>query len=202
MSVRKLSTASILTPSYKNSKIWDGETFPGYFESIATVSVGSAGAATADFTNIPSTYTHLQIRGIARASTTGNRDNLYIRFNGDDGSNYFWHNIAGTGSDPLGSENSGGLVSYGRLGNSVVPQDDAGANIYGVTVTDILDYGNTNKYKTVRALSGQDQNTTTGRLFFASTLWQEYEAITSISLSSGSNFKQYTTFALYGIRGA
>jgi hypothetical protein len=36
----------------------------GDFESIATVSVGSGGAADVEFTSIPATYTHLQIRGI------------------------------------------------------------------------------------------------------------------------------------------
>jgi hypothetical protein len=41
------------------------------YESIATVTVGGGGSATIDFTSIPATYTHLQIRGIAR-STNGN----------------------------------------------------------------------------------------------------------------------------------
>ena len=34
------------------------------FESIATVTVGSGGAANVEFTSIPGTYTHLQLRAI------------------------------------------------------------------------------------------------------------------------------------------
>ena len=36
----------------------------GDFESIATVTVGGGGAASIEFTSIPGTYQHLQIRGI------------------------------------------------------------------------------------------------------------------------------------------
>jgi hypothetical protein len=42
------------------------------YESIATVTVGSGGsAANVEFTSIPATYTHLQIRGIARTASHG-----------------------------------------------------------------------------------------------------------------------------------
>jgi hypothetical protein len=39
------------------------------YESIATVTVGSGGASEVEFTSIPSTYTHLQIRALARNTT-------------------------------------------------------------------------------------------------------------------------------------
>ena len=44
---------------------------PTDYESIATVSVGSGGAADVEFTSIPGTYTHLQIRWIARSARAG-----------------------------------------------------------------------------------------------------------------------------------
>jgi hypothetical protein len=37
----------------------------GDFESIATVTVGGGGAANVEFTSIPATYTHLQLRIIS-----------------------------------------------------------------------------------------------------------------------------------------
>jgi hypothetical protein len=37
----------------------------GDYESIATVSVGGGGAADVEFTSIPGTYTHLQIRALS-----------------------------------------------------------------------------------------------------------------------------------------
>ena len=38
----------------------------GRYESIQTATVDSAGTASITFSSIPSTYTHLQIRGIAK----------------------------------------------------------------------------------------------------------------------------------------
>ena len=43
----------------------------GNYESIATVTVGSGGTSTISFTSIPQTYTHLQLRYIARNAYTG-----------------------------------------------------------------------------------------------------------------------------------
>jgi predicted patatin/cPLA2 family phospholipase len=77
-----------------------------------------------------------------------------------------------------------------------------GANIFGAGVIDILDYANTNKYKTVRALSGHDNNGS-GYVNFESGLWMSTSAITSIKLfTAGNVYAQYTQFALYGIKGA
>jgi hypothetical protein len=69
------------------------------YESIATVTVGSGGAANVEFTSIPATYTHLQVRGIGRSleANTG-VDVQYLRFNSDTGSNYAWHQLVGNGS--------------------------------------------------------------------------------------------------------
>jgi len=77
----------------------------------------------------------------------------------------------------------------------------AGANIFGAFVADILDYKNTNKYKTIRALSGNDQNGG-GLIGFHSGLWQNTNAITSITITefNGNNWMQYSHFALYGCK--
>ena len=42
----------------------------GDFESIATVTVGSGGASSIEFTSIPGTYQHLQVRGLLRQSSS------------------------------------------------------------------------------------------------------------------------------------
>ena len=70
----------------------------GDFESIATVTIGSGGASNAEFTSIPSTYKHLQIRASIR--TTRNAQNsLFYYINGDNSnSTYTTHYIGGTGS--------------------------------------------------------------------------------------------------------
>jgi hypothetical protein len=64
----------------------------------------------------------------------------------------------------------------------------------------VLDYGNTNKNKTVKTLAGYDGNGS-GEIWFTSTLWNNTNAITSMTISSNFNFTQYSSFALYGIKG-
>jgi hypothetical protein len=171
------------------------------YQSIATTTAGAGGAATIDFTSIPSTYTHLQIRLLGRYTSTGNRDSILMRFNTDSGNNYWWHQIGANGTS-ASAENSGSAVNRGIIGTTSIPQDDAPASIYGVAVIDILDYANANKNKVTRGLAGQDQNTADGRLQFSSFVWNNTSAITSISLFTPSgNWKQYSSVALYGIKG-
>jgi hypothetical protein len=167
---------------------------PGSYESIATVTVGSGGSATIEFTSIPATYTHLQLRGIVKCTT--NDDDLGLRFNSDSATNYDGHRVYGSGSSA--SADSSITKSQwdfaGRTGS--------GTSNFGVSVIDILDYANTNKYKTTRALYGRDSNGS-GWAMFSSGLWRSTSAITSITfVPSGGNFAQYTQFALYGIKGA
>jgi len=170
------------------------------FESIATVSVGSGGQATAQFNSIPATFSHLQIRGIARVNNSGTvgNDNIEARFNSDTGSNYDFHYLFGNGSSAQAAAAiNQTLMLTGKPANASVT-----AGGFGAFVIDILDYANTNKYKTVRVLTGIDNNGS-GVAFFNSNLWRNTSAITSISMFYGSQtFDQYSHFALYGIKGA
>ena len=75
------------------------------------------------------------------------------------------------------------------------------SGIFSGGVIDILDYANTNKYKTSRGLSGYDANGS-GLLYLASGLWMNTAAITSIEITDAlGNFATNSTFALYGIKG-
>jgi hypothetical protein len=77
------------------------------------------------------------------------------------------------------------------------------ASVFAGGVIDILDYTSTNKNKTIRTLSGIDNNGD-GTVQFGSGLWfATPAAVTSIlfNVQSGSaNFVTYTQFALYGVR--
>jgi hypothetical protein len=172
----------------------------GDFESIATVSVGGGGAANVEFTSIPATFTHLQIRGIARSNRSANLDTLQVRFNSDTGNNYARHYLFADGASvSAGADTSTSFANVGLLTGA-----NASASIFGANVIDILDYANTNKYKTIRCLGGEDENGS-GNLQFASGLWQNTNAITSITLicqAGVASFRQYSSFALYGIRSA
>jgi len=164
------------------------------YESIATVTLSSA-ASSIDFTSIPSTYQHLQIRFMG-AMTSGGADDLRIQFNGDTGSNYTRHYLFGSGSSAGAGASSS--IAFGAIGVNTLPTT---SNTFGVAVVDVLDYDDTNKYKTLRALAGYDANGS-GYLALSSSLWQSTAAITSIKLYPiSSTFPQYSTAALYGIKG-
>jgi hypothetical protein len=72
---------------------------PSSFESIATAT-GTGSSATITFSSIPSTYQHLQIRGIARATSGGETEPIDLRlyFNGLTTGIYSSHALYGNGS--------------------------------------------------------------------------------------------------------
>jgi hypothetical protein len=174
----------------------------GDFESIATTTVGAGGTGTITFSSIPSTFKHLQIRAIGRSSNTSSTaDNLSVSVNSDTTfTNYYSHWLSGDGSTPgFGSFQGSGYNAYvGDLRNS----SSSNTQIYSVIVLDILDYADSNKFKTFRLLNGRDQNGA-GQVWLGSSLWKSTSAITSLSFSiiGSFNFAEYSSFALYGIKG-
>ena len=174
----------------------------GDYESIATVLVGSAGASTVTFSNIPQTYKHLQVRLLTKESGTGTGGpNIVASLNSDTThTNYRSHYLTGDGAAAAaGSVQAGGY--YCLVGNTAT--SNAGyTSMFGVMVLDVLDYANTSKYKTLRALWGHDRNGS-GEVGIDSSVWMNTAATTSISFSiaGGTNFVQHSHFALYGIRG-
>jgi hypothetical protein len=172
------------------------------FVSIATVTVGSGGASAVDFTGIPQVYKHLQIRSILRSTRSDTSDGPQIRLgNGsiDTGANYSWHFLKGDGSGA--STNSFANSTYIGLGD--FPAASRTSGVFGLFVVDILDYQNTNKYKTARGLNGYESNGA-GDLRFITASWRSTSAVDTIRVlpEVGPNFSQYSSFALYGIQGA
>jgi hypothetical protein len=165
------------------------------YESIATAN-GTGSSAVITFSSIPATYTHLQIRSIGRSTSTGTTIN--ITANGDTASNYAFHYIYGDGA----STGAAGLATQTSMKIAYITSSSNLADSYGVNVIDILDYANTNKYKTLRVLSGVDVNGSGGFVQLSSGLWQSSTAITSITLTNSTNYTTATQFALYGIKGA
>jgi hypothetical protein len=167
----------------------------GSYESIATVTLSSGTSSSFDFTSIPSGFKHLQIRGVGYASGAGaNWYDAFMQFNGDTGTNYDYHALDGNGtaaSAAASNNRSNMIVGY------------FGGTYQSGMVIDILDYTDTNKYKTVRALTGLNQNNSNDRgILLVSNLWRSTSAITSIKIfPSSSVANSYTQFALYGIKG-
>ena len=181
------------------------------YESISTVTVGSGGASNIEFTSIPSTYTHLQIRLLAQTNrATYNVDSIKLQVGNstiDTGNNYSTHSLYSSQTSPGTSVGAGGQSSTSSITAGVVASNVA-ANTFGVSIMDILDYANTNKYKTVRCLSGADTNGAAsgfaGFVEMESGLWQSTNAINRILISpvNSSLLSQYSSFALYGIKGS
>jgi hypothetical protein len=178
---------------------WGALVAGGSFESIATITAASDSTNTNfNFTSIPSIYTHLQLRIIHRNTATGVTGN-YIRFNGSGSNVYAYHRLSGNGT----SATAGAFVpdSSIQFDGKSEPNSNDTSNIFAATIIDILDYTNTNKFKTTRTLNGFDINGS-GRIAFLSGLWRDTTAINRVEFGSLANyFTAGSTAALYGIKG-
>lgn len=171
------------------------------YDSIATLS-GNGSSSQLTFSSIPSTYTHLQIRLIARGTRSFPSEQLYVRLNGDATSGaYRYHYVYGDGSNtPAGASGADTVFLVNEI-----PAANETANVYSTSVIDLLDYTSTNKNKTMRSLSGYNNNGNTGnyteRIWFGSGLWVNTAAVTSLTVLSNGAFTSDTKIALYGIKG-
>lgn len=162
------------------------------FESIATAT-GTGSSGTITFSSIPSTYQHLQLR-VNSKNTSGN--NLVMQLNSDTGTNYTRHYLRGDGTSVTASgQTSQSQIEFMGSGS--------GTPYPAVLIIDIHDYASTSKYKTIRNLSGQDENGS-GTITLSSGLWLSTSAVNSITfkISSSGSFTTDSTFALYGIKGS
>jgi hypothetical protein len=169
-----------------------------FMEPIATTLVGSGGANTIIFNDIPQTYKHLQLRTIVRSQGAGGDYNAIVNFNSDATvGNYPLHYLFGNGTSVVSG------YSANDTGIAIARSTGAGstASMYGVGIADILDYTNTSKYKTVRILLGSERNDP-GIILFNSGLWLNTNAINSMTITvGGGNLAQYSRVSLYGIKG-
>jgi hypothetical protein len=165
----------------------------GAYDSLATVTL-SAATSSVTFAGIPSGYKHLQIRALFQPDTDG--EQLFLRFNGDSSANYTYHQLVGDGSA------ASAAAGTGSTGARTAVITNGNSSTFGGGVVDILDYANTNKYKTVRSFGGGDTNSTAGIVVLRSNLWLNTSAITSIEcrVTDGSNMSIYTSLALYGVK--
>lgn len=165
----------------------------GDYESIATLTA-SGSSAVLTFSSIPSTYQHLQIRGVGGSTSTGGY--CVLNINGDTGSNYKQHWLQGDGSG------TGSGVGSGATSIDLYSTASNTANVQAAFIIDVLDYTSTNKNKTIRSLAGIDKNGSgtidlDSGLYFATPA-----AITSLSFTiNAGNWRNTTQLALYGIKG-
>lgn len=207
MAVYKTSNSGLLTRrEYTSFLAGNSQFIPwepiGAYDSIATVTLSST--TTITFSSIPASYTHLQIRIMAKTDRpTYNNDLVSLRFNGDTSSSYSSHHLKGTGTSASTETSVSANKIY--LGGNIGDTVNAAQN-YGVAVIDLLDYASTSKYKTMKSLSGYDANgagSDPGIVSLSSGLWMSTSAINSVTLlaGEGTGLVSGSTAALYGIKG-
>jgi len=166
-------------------------------KKIQTVTVGSGGSATIEFTSIPQTYTDLKIVLSVRSDrSSGTQSDFQLRFNGNS-SNYSRRTVQGSGS--AASSVSGSAESYGFIGTAT--QDTDTASVFGSAEVYIPNYTSANN-KSYSADVVRENNATSGFQGLIAGLWSNTAAITSITFyveSNTQNFKQYSTATLYGV---
>jgi hypothetical protein len=162
-----------------------------YVKIGSTVTVGAGGAASIDFTSIPSTYTDLIIKISSRSSDVGSATGIVMQFNGSSAS-LTYKQLSGQGT---------GVASYSGSTGRISATDGAGAtaSTFGNAEVYIPNYaGSANKSSSIDGV--QENNASVAYADLTAYLWSNTAAITSISLSlQAGNFVQYSTATLYGI---
>lgn len=203
MAVTRLNSGSSFTSLSKYDSFLAGNTAyqpPNDYESIATVTVGAGGAATINFTSIPSTYQHLQVRGLLRSNIAATGGEYVTgKINNDSGTNYSYQYFGGNGT--VAYSGGGGSLANLNASQTALCANDL-SNTFAINIWDFWDYSNTNKYKTVKILAGYNASSI-GTAGQKTASWRSTSAINSLSFAPGSGtaWVQYSTLALYGIKG-
>jgi len=164
------------------------------FELISTA-FGTGSSGVIDFTSIPATYKHLQIRYTAKNSSSATQMN--ITMNGITSGVYIRHSLLGNGSAVSATASSTSQTAI-QLVESM--SNSGEANTVNAGVIYILDYSSTSKNKTIRALYGMADNI--NRIYLSSGLYNQTTAVSSLTLTaSANNFAALSRFSLYGIKG-
>jgi hypothetical protein len=200
MAISRFKTSSVAQGLPKYTKIWDQTTsvIEGDYELISRTTL-SSNASYIEFTSIPSTYKHLQIRGIARSNRSGSPDDLLMLING---STSYSNRRINNDSSTMYAE--GGNQANIRASRNSLPTNDSTANYFLTFVIDLLDYANTTTLKTAKIYSGSDFSSGGGTLFAGGMNLANTNAITTIRLAeeTTASLVTGTSIGLYGIKGA
>jgi len=158
---------------------------------VSTVTVGSGGAASIDFTGIPQTGTDLLVVYSLRDTDASTVINLTVSFNGSF-ANHSWKYLRGDGSTAA-SGGSTGSSEYARI-----PGAGATSNTFGNGSLYIPNYtGSTNKSLNFDSVA--ENNGTSSWQQITAGLWSNTAAINRITLSGWTALAQYSTASLYTI---
>lgn len=168
----------------------------GGIQQIATTTLTVATSAMS--LNVPATtsYNFIKVSWRVRGDTASAAQQLYLRFNGDTGSNYLWQNVQGNNST-ASSNTSGAATTFIHIGTMTC--NSATALYFSSGDFEISGASDTTNYKTA---VGKDIALASTTNMWAGTYggqWQSAAAITSVSLTPQvGNFMAGSTMTMYG----
>jgi hypothetical protein len=159
------------------------------YKLIETVTVGSGGAASIEFTSIPQTYTDLVVLLSTRSTSTGNQ--IICAVNGSTATGQ--RSLFGDGS----SANSGNGATWLGFGDTTAET----ASVFGNMQIYFPNYaGSVNK--SVSSDSVMENNATGANQAMTATLFGS-SAITSLTFTTNNgNFAEFSSASLYGIKNS
>lgn len=166
----------------------------GTMELIQTVTVGSGGAATIDFTSIPATYSDLVLKTSTRSTRSNTTDTMYLKVNGSS-SSYSQRRLYAFGTT-VGSDSltPAGIIIGGTTAATATASTFSNIEIYIPNYT-----GSTNKSLSSDGVS-EDNSASGNFLLLNAGLWSNTAVINQLTLSLDvGTFVQHSTATLYGI---
>jgi hypothetical protein len=169
------------------------------FELIASSTVGSGGAASIDFTSIPSTYTDLCLKMSLRNSYAGTYVSGKLTVNANGSSIYTSKILAGGGSSVAsGSYGPATKLEWGPAGaNTLTANTFSNVEMYFPNYT-----SSNNKSISIDAVM-ETNDATNNALQLWAGLAATSSAISSIEVNfNAGSWMQYSTAYLYGVKNA
>lgn len=169
------------------------------YNLIETVSVTAVGGATSiAFSSIPQTYTDLLLVTSTRLTAAG-IEALDFTFNSNTGANYGWTYIQGTGSG-LATSNASSQTGFTEA--MLTDGNTSTSNAFSNSMMYVCNYSSTSVQKSVIIDTVEEENSTTAYMRLTVGSWTQTTAISSIQITGSSNFAQYSSASLYGIKNS
>ena len=200
MAIRSLARSGVAGQKYINF-LAGNPAFNPSSDFLIQEQLLTSSAASITFASIPQSYKHLQIRATMK-STDGTTSRVNGQVNGVTSGSYTAHNLRGNGSTMAANTTTTSATSMLDIGGFIPGSFFEGEGQFSAMIMDVLDYTNTSKNTTFRALSGYRHSSTSPWIQLASGVYLDTPAISSITLflNTGS-FVSGCRFSLYGSNG-
>jgi hypothetical protein len=160
---------------------------------VSTVTVGSGGAASIEFTGIAGTGKDLLLLVSARTNRTELNDVINVTLNDDSATNYAVRRLEGGGASASSANFTAGFFRIEQINGNT-----STSNTFGNAQCYISNYSTT-AAKSIATDVVTENNAATSWQTISAASWSGTAAITKISMTSGTSnsFLQHTTASLY-----